>query len=137
MNKDDIELIVSDVLLNFSKDIKKPVVLFLEKKRFSHFLDMMNLKKHLSKTPCFVAEMKGGDVIYYCEEIINELTKGMYKDKKKMFVEAVTIHELYHIWNKIEVGNQEDALFSEELVWEETKKEYPEHYKLLKKFSKR
>ena len=137
MEKGDIELVVSDAILNFPKTVDKPVILFLEKKRFSHMLDMMDSKKHLSKTPCFVAEMKGGNVIYFCEDIVNHLTKGFHRDNKKKFVEAVTLHELFHIWNNFKVRNSEEAMFSENLVWSEMKKIYPEHFKFLIKFVKK
>ncbi len=137
MEKGDIELVVSDTVLNFPKNISQPIVLFLEKRRFSRMLDMMNLRKHLNKTPCFVAEMKGGNVIYFCEEIVSDLIKNFNRENKKKFIEAITLHELFHIWNNFRVSNNQEAIFSENLVWQEMENLYPKHYKFLIKFAKR
>ncbi len=124
-------LIINDTILNFKKDIKKPVVLFIEKQRFSKYLDMMQLEKHLDKTPCFVAEMKGGNILYFCEEIINKLTKEFPQEKTKLFLQAITLHELLHIRNRLHVFTGEEAVFSEKLVDKELKSFYPRHHNLL------
>jgi len=137
MQKDDIALIVHDTIVNFPHKIEEPIVLFLDKRRFSHFLDFMELKKHVSKTPCFVMETKGGNVMYFCVEIINALTKDFTLEKKKMFIEAVTLHELFHIWNHLRVRSGEEAVFSEEVVWNEMDKFYPKHNKILRSFKKK
>lgn len=137
MNKEDMNLIINDTILNFKKEINEPVTMFLEKDRFSNYLDIMELKKHLEKTPCFIIEMKGGDIIYYCEEIINNLTKDLSKEKKKEFLEAITIHELFHIWNKIQAKDVNSAIFSEEIVHEELRKSYPKHQKILEEFERK
>lgn len=134
MEKEEIELVVSDAILNFPKSIQKPIVLFLEKKRFSKYLDLMSLRKHVSKTPCFVAEMKGGNVVFFSLDVVNGLIKGFSKEKKKLFIEAVILHELFHIWNKLELKNSDDAIFSEVLVHQEMKEMYPKQYDLLKRF---
>lgn len=124
-------LIINDTIINFKKDIPKPFVFFLEKNRFSKYLDMMQLEKHLEKTPCFVAEMKGGNILYFCEEIINHLTKDFSKEKIKLFLQAITLHELLHIRNKMHVFTGEEAVFSEKLVDKELKAFYPRHHNLL------
>ncbi|MBI5797891.1 hypothetical protein HZA98_03235 [Candidatus Woesearchaeota archaeon] len=137
MNKEEMLLIIHDTILNFRRKIKEPYVTFLEKKRFSHYLDLMELEKHLNKTPCFVSETKGGAVIYYCEDIINKLSKDLSKEKKKEFIEAVTLHELLHLWNGIRAKNDEQAIFSEELAQEEFKKFYPKHSQILEEVKQR
>lgn len=124
-------LIINDTILNFKKDINKPILMFLNKERFSRYLDMMELEKHLEKTPCFVAEMKGGDILYYCEEIINNLTKNFSHAEKKLFIQGITLHELLHIKNKIHVFTGEEAVFSEKLVDKELKAFYPRQHAIL------
>lgn len=134
MKAKEIEQIALGAMEKFPQKVKKPVILFIDKKEFSRFLDNMNLTKHLSKTPCFVAEMKGGDVIYFCEEVVNSLVKGLRRENKVKFVEGVTLHELYHIYNNIPVESRAGAIFSEELVHSELDKDFPEIGKFLKKF---
>ena len=133
MEKEEILLTANDTLLNFPKKIKQPILLFLPKQRFSKYLNLMKLKKHLNKTPCFVAETKGGSIIYFCEEIINDLIKK-HKVSPKLFIKAITLHELYHEYNNLAVNTQQAALFSEILVHKEMKKQYPKEYKFLEKF---
>ena len=124
-------LIINDAILNFKKKIKQPIVIFIEKERFSKLLDLMELKKHLHLTPCFVVETRGGNIIYYCEEIINNLIKEFHIDKKKLFLEAITIHELFHIWNKLPADDSEDAIASELIVHQEIKKIYPKEDQVI------
>jgi hypothetical protein len=133
MEKEDILLTANDTIVNFPKEIHPPLLMFLPERRFSKYLDLMKLKKHLHKTPCFVAETKGGSIIYFCEEIINELIKKE-KVNSKLFIKAITLHELFHSYNHLAVNNKEAALFSEELVHLEMKKQFPKEFKLLNKF---
>lgn len=134
MEQSDVALIAHDVILNFPKKIEKPFVMFLPKIRFSRYLNLMQLKKHVDKTPCFVAEMREGAVIYYCLEVINCLTKGFSREKEKLFVEAVTLHELFHLWNKVTVLTSGAAESSEELAWEELNILYPQQSAFLRSF---
>ena len=124
-------LVINDTILNFKKDIKKPVIMLIEKERFSKYLDMIELEKHVDKTPCFVVKMKGGNVLYFCEEIINNLTKGFSKEKTKLFLQAITLHELLHIRNRMHVFTGEEAVFSETLVDKELKVFYPRQHAIL------
>jgi hypothetical protein len=133
MEKEDILLTANDTIINFPKEIHPPLLMFLPERRFSKYLDLMKLKKHLHKTPCFIAETKGGSIIYFCEEIINELIKK-HKVDSKLFVKAITLHELYHEYNNLAINNEDAALFSEELVHQEMKKQFPKEYKFLNKF---
>ena len=132
MEKEDILLTANDTIINFPKEIHPPILMFLPEKRFSKYLNLMKLKKHLHKTPCFVAETKGGSIIYFCEEIINELIEKA-KVNPKLFIKAITLHELYHTYNHLTVYNEEAALFSEELVHQEMKKQFPKEYRFISK----
>ena len=131
MDKEEMLLVINDTILNFKKDIKKPVIMLIEKERFSKYLDMIELEKHVDKTPCFVVKMKGGNVLYFCEEIINNLTKGFSKEKTKLFLQAITLHELLHIRNRMHVFTGEEAVFSETLVDKELKVFYPRQHAIL------
>jgi len=133
MKKEDVLLIANEAIINFPYSIKEPVLLFLRKDRFSRYLDLMRLKKHLHETPCFVAEMKGGSVLYFCLEIMDELIQRYNIRDNKMFLRAVTLHELYHVYNKMKANNEENAVFSELLVYNELKKDFPDEYEFLKK----
>jgi hypothetical protein len=134
MDQTDVALIVNDTIMNFPKDIDSPFVMFVDKKRFSHLLDLMKLEKHIEYTPCFVAKTKGGSVIYYCLEIINSLTQDLSKEDKKLFIEGITLHELLHIWNGVKAHTIGEAVFAEKLVHTELKNLFPDHYRLLKQY---
>jgi hypothetical protein len=136
MDKEEMTLIINDIILNFKKDIETPLTMFLEKKQFSRYLELSEIKAHLDKTPCFVMEMKGGCLIYFCEEIINNLTKDFSEKKLKLFLEGITLHELFHIWNRLQAKDANSALFSEELVHEELKELYPKQSEVLEEFQK-
>lgn len=138
MEKGDIALVVHDTILNFHKRIEKPSVEFITRKRFSRFLDLLETQKHLDKTPCFTIKTHDGkQTIYFCEEIIKELTKDFSQEKKKKFVEAVTLHELLHIWNHLHVHTADEATFSEQLVAKELKNFYPSHFMVLEEYKRR
>ena len=137
MEEKEIESIAVKAMKKFPYKIKNPIILFIKKKEFSKYLNGMNLVKHLNKTPCFVAEMKGGDVIYYCEDIINGLVTGLRKETRIKFIEGITLHELFHVYNHMPVNSRSGALFSEELVHEELDEKFPEQAKVLKRFKKK
>ena len=130
-------LMINDAILNFKKTINQPIVMFIEKERFSKLLDLMELKKHLNLTPCFVVETKGGNIIYFCEEIINNLIKDFSKDKQKLFLEGITVHELFHIWNKLPAADAEDAIASELVVHQEIRKLYPKENKIIEELEQK
>jgi len=133
MEKGDILLTANESVMHFPHKVESPVILFLPKKRFSKYLDLMRLRKHLNKTPCFIAEMKGGSVIYFCIEIINELLEDYKIKDSKQFIRALTLHELYHEYNNIKVNSEYQAQFSENLVYTEMEKDFPEEFKFLVK----
>mgnify|MGYP001596602445 CR=1 FL=1 len=131
MDKEEMLLIINDTILNFQKDIQKPIIFFLNKKRFSNYLNLAKLEKHLEKTPCFIAETKGGNIIYYCEEIIHRITKDFSPAEKKLFLQGITLHELFHMKNKMHVFTGEEAVFSETLTDKELKAFYPRQHAVL------
>ncbi|HLC22643.1 MAG TPA: hypothetical protein VJJ79_02620 [Candidatus Nanoarchaeia archaeon] len=138
MEKEDIAFAIHDTILNFPKRIEKPRVEFLSKKRFSKMLDLMDLNKHVDKTPCFTVQTHDGKhTLYACEEIIQQLTKNISDEKKKKFVEAITLHELLHIWNHLHVHTADEATFSEQLVAKELKNFYPSHFIVLEEYKRR
>jgi hypothetical protein len=136
MNEKEIESLAEKAYSEFNYKVKKPVFMFLDKKEFSKRLGKTKLKKHLSKTPCLVMKMRGGDVIYFCEEIVNGLVKGWKKKSKEDFVKAIVVHELFHVYNNLPVGDRDSAIFSESLVHDELRKEYPLLAKVLDKVEK-
>jgi hypothetical protein len=134
MKRDDIALIIHDTILNFPKKIEKPEIEFLPKRRFSKYLDLLETKKHVNFTPCFVAQMKGGRVIYFCKQTVVDFVSGLSHFNQRLFIEAVTLHELFHVWNDIQVRSEGDLVFSEALVHEELREMFPKHSLLLEKF---
>ena len=59
------------------------------------------------------------------EEILKRI------NEKDDFIIALALHELYHIWNRIMVNSEEEAIMSENLVHYELGKDFPEYAKLL------
>ena len=136
MNDKEIESLAEKVYSEFKYKVAKPVFMFLDKKEFSKRLGKTKLKKHLSKTPCLVMKMRGGDVVYFCEEIVNSLTRCWRKKSKEDFIKAIVVHELFHIYNNLPVSDRDSALFSESLVHSELRKDYPRLAKVLDKVEK-
>ena len=110
------------------------------KSKFVEYLEnsyiTKDYKEEYNKTPAFVAHLKKDkNMIVFCEEILDKLTKRL-KDKDKIdFIKALTTHELFHIINKHSIENEYEALKSEEEVHEEFEEEFPEYKKILDKFS--
>ena len=63
--------------------------------------------------------------VCFCPEIIEHF------GGKNDFVIALALHEFYHIWNRILVNTEEDAINSEELVHHELGKDFPKYARLL------
>lgn len=137
MDKPEMLLTIHDTVLNFPEKIPDPVIQFLSRQRFSRYLAFSPLPKHLDTTPCLVIETKGGPIISYCPEIIDQLTVQFPHGKKRLFLEAITLHELYHIWNRLRARNAQDAVFSEGLVAMELNQRYPEHMTVLREVKTR
>ena len=110
------------------------------KSKFCEYLENSYItkdhKEDYSKTPAFVAHLKKNkNVIVFCDEIINKLSKKLKEKEKEELIKALTTHELFHIINKHSIENEYEALKSEEEVHEEFEEEFPEYKKILDKFS--
>jgi hypothetical protein len=77
--------------------------------------------------------------LIFCGTIINKILRGFSKEKQKMFIYALTLHELYHIMNQSKKRdiNQYNFIRSEKLALQEFKEDYPELTKTLEEAKKR
>lgn len=77
--------------------------------------------------------------MYFCKNILNKIIRKLSKEKQKMFVRAIVLHELYHIVNRADTREVNSYLFmkSERRSYQEFKEDYPELYKLLEEVKKR
>ena len=91
------------------------------------------LNIHPDATPALLSHTPEKDIIFYCKDVIRKLADcGLGK-----FVEAITIHELYHEWNRHNVDSVEEAVQSELLVDQEMQTEFPELYLILENTTKK
>jgi len=128
---EEILLVARDSIGQFPHKINKPIVQILQKKAFSKFLNDSGLKKHLKYTPAFVAHLPERDCICFCPDVINELMSHRKKEDVLFFVQAVTLHELFHVKNA-ELGLCPcSSPESEGLVHSELRAEFPEHADVL------
>jgi len=111
-------------------------VQLLAKRTFSKFLDDSGLKKHLKYTPAFVAHLPERDCICFCPDVINDLMKHKQRDKAILFVQAVTLHELFHIKNAETGSCPCSSVESEVLVDQELQNEFPDHAEMLDSIKK-
>ncbi len=118
-------------LLIFPYLIKKPAFVTLGKKKFTEYLEGSPLLLNLGNTPSFVAHLPDGELICLCPEIINNLTKNKSENYRKRFVQAITMHELFHIHNMHLALTENDALKSEKEVHRQLEKEFPGLAKIL------
>jgi len=132
---EEILAIARDTINQFPHGIRQPLVQVLPKKTFSKFLNDSSLKKHLKYTPAFVAHLPERDCICYCPDIVNELMKHKQKEKSFLFIQAITLHELFHIKNAENGACACSSVESEKLVDEELKAEFPQHAELLESIS--
>ncbi len=77
--------------------------------------------------------------IYFCKNIVNKIVKKLSKEKQKMFVRAIVLHELYHIVNRSEERDVNSYSFmkSERRAHQEFKEDYPDLYKVLEEVKKK
>ncbi|MFH0752141.1 MAG: hypothetical protein V1914_00930 [archaeon] len=128
---EEILLVARDTINQFPHKINKPLVQLLPKKTFSKFLSDSGLKKHLKYTPAFVAHLPERDCVCFCPEIINDLMRHKQKDSFLFFVQALTLHELFHIKNAESGSCDCCSVESEALVHRELSSEFPEHAGVL------
>ena len=77
--------------------------------------------------------------IFYCSNVIAKIIKGFSKEKQKMFIGAITLHELYHIVNRVEKRDLTVFSFlrSEKKAFLEFKEDYPSLVRILYEVKKR
>ncbi|MDO8555656.1 MAG: hypothetical protein Q7R96_00600 [Nanoarchaeota archaeon] len=75
---------------------------------------------------------KGHDSIYFCEDILVKLVKHLDGGLKKVFIESVIYHEIFHVLYEHEVQQKNfvECLKSEDRVCHSFKKKYPALYKV-------
>ncbi len=132
----EVERIVLETFKQFPYKIKLPAVLFLDKKTFSKYLSDMKLEKHVDKTPCFVAHLPEGECLCFCMKVISNFVKGRQAPYTRLFIRAITLHELYHIYNHHRIDSAEEAVKSEEEVHEEIRHDFPEIARILEHIEK-
>jgi hypothetical protein len=78
---------------------------------------------------------KNTDHIFICKEILEKLLKSQPKNNQKKFVEAIILHEIFHIKNRKKVPKFEldESINSEKNVFDKFKKSYPKLFKLSSK----
>lgn len=106
------------------------IQLYVEQKLFSNIKDIT--------VPAIL--MRGEvEKMYFCKNIINKIIKKLSKEKQKMFVRAIVLHELYHIVNQSEQRDVHSYSFmkSERRAHQEFKEDYPDLYKVLEEVKKR
>lgn len=133
---DDNELVNMAVsaLKKFPYSIDKPVFEVMKKRRFIKYLKDVSLDIDPEKTPSFVAHLPDGELVVFCNEIISRMISGKSNAEKKDFVKAITIHELFHIWNHHRCITSEEAVLSEKEVHREIRKKYPRLAKVLDEY---
>lgn len=129
----DIIKIAEETFKKFPHKIKKPDFKVTKQKEFVNLLLLSPLilhhKKDIKVTPALTARRNDGVVeVHFCPEILFSFSKS------KKFIEALTLHELYHIKNNFKIENEIDAIFSEEKVHEELKNDFPKYENLLESF---
>ena len=113
----------------FPHKIDEPKFKVLERDEFEGLLLKSPIIKHHKEDIDFSPALscfKGDNVeVCFCPEIIRHF------NEKDDFIIALALHELYHIWNRIMVNSEEEAIMSENLVHYELGKDFPEYAKLL------
>lgn len=128
----DILKIAEETFRKFPYKIKKPEFKLTNKEEFVNLLGFSPLIRHHKKdiniTPALTANKKDVVEIHFCPEIIKSLSNS------KKFVEALTLHELYHIKNNLKIETEIDAIYSEEKVHNELRNDFPKYEDLLENY---
>lgn len=110
---------------------KTPLILaYIEQKLYNELKDVI--------TPAIVVHGET-EKMYFCKNILNKIIRRLSKEKQKMFVKAIVLHELYHIVNRAEVRDVGSYLFmkSDKRSYQEFREDYPALYKVLEEVKKR
>ena len=132
MQKEDVLKLAKEAVKEFPLPLEKPQFTFLTKRKFAFYLSESPLEMHLEYTPAFVAHLPEGELVCFCMDILKNFLQGDKEEKKKV-IKAITIHELFHIYNKKRAKDGKEALRSEAAVHQEIKKYFKEYYALLEK----
>lgn len=128
----DIIKIAEQTFKKFPYRIKRPDFKVTNKEEFAELLQFSPLIRHreddIKLTPALTCYKQDNIEVCFCPEIINSLSKS------KKFIEALTMHELYHIKNHISIKNEIDALMSEDKVHYELETDFPKYAELLESF---
>jgi len=127
----------------------------IKKNKINCDIKLLNYKKFKSlakKSPLIFQVLKEGftfrelnlpaviyhkktDHIFICKEILEKLLKKQPKNSQKKFIEAIVLHEIFHIKNRKNVSKFElnESINSEENVFNKFKKSYPKLFRLSSK----
>ena len=77
--------------------------------------------------------------MYLCNKIMGKIIRKLSKEKQKMFVRAIVLHELYHIVNRSDERDVNSYSFmkSEKRAHQEFKEDYPDLFKVLEEIKKK
>ena len=77
--------------------------------------------------------------VTFCNTVLSKILKGFSKEKQKMFIMALTMHELYHIVNKVEdrLLNSYPFIKSDKRALQEFKEDYKDMYEILEESKRR
>jgi len=113
----------------FPKKIEEPEFRVLNKNEFELLLLRSPIIKHhkedMEYSPALSCFKEDKVEVCFCPEIIKSFSHN------EDFIIALALHEFYHIWNRMLVDTEEDAIISENLVHHELGKDFPQYAKLL------
>ena len=98
--------------------------------------DLVNAKvfKTIKEADIPILMIKGAVFkIYFNGKVVNKYIRGFTKEKQRMFVQGITLHELYHIVNQVQARdtNLLNFIKSDKKAYKELKEDYPELVKVL------
>ena len=134
MDEDELINIADSTLRKFPYSIEKPVFEVMGKRKFIRYLKDVSLEIDPEKTPSFVAHLPDGELVVFCKVIIDRMISKKTQRGQRSFVEAITVHELFHIWNRHRCITSEEAILSEKEVHREIRKKYPRLAKVLDEY---
>ena len=121
----------------FPHRIKKPNVLVMGKVQFIEYLNNSPLTINPDTTPAVIAHLPERDTIIFCPETIEDMKQFAGIKRLCDFIEALTLHELYHEWNRHRIESKLQALESEMQVDIEMQNDFPKLYRLLENVTKK
>ncbi|MEA3378812.1 MAG: hypothetical protein U9Q69_04185 [Nanoarchaeota archaeon] len=134
MQKQEILKIANATYKSFPNKIQKPLFKIFNKKEFQEYLNGSPLKPNADLSPSFVSHLPSGELIGFCQATINKMIKGKSKEFQILFLESITLHELYHIKNRNKNISIIEAINSENQVNKEFAKNHPKLAEMLKDF---